>query len=787
MGILHGRTMAISGTLAVVAAIVSLCLKIEARIILAIAALLCAAVCLILFLCKKASGFRMFSVLIIIVIFICSLLRGHSFFDIECENAKSLCGENLWVRGIVTDVGYDEGFVSYYDVVLTEVNKEECNIKARLRCEFFKKLSRGDGFAVKCETITSTIGGEENSSLYRVADGVLLEAIATESDKLYINSIGNRTPLMRLADLNKTLSDVITESVDGEAGALASAMLLGNKQLLSDATVRDFRRSGMSHLLAVSGLHVSIIVGIVGFALMKMRINRHVRNILLAIFALAYLFVLGFPISAVRSVIMVCIVYFVYYIGDEADGVSSLGIAASIVMLVSPSSVLDMGFVLSFSATLGIVVFMPLLQDLYLNIQRWALSKFKKKNKINRIKSAIIRACLSVVYWFVGIFVSSFSAMLMTMLPIALCFEELAIYSTESNFLATFLVTPFLFCTLLLIPTTLIFGEGFIIGDGVGLFGDKLLDLARRLSFSDSATLSLKQSVLKLVVVGVFAFVVVLLLLNFKHKKWFLLLPLHYPLVLLALVLISGHIESDVASASVLSVKGDEQIVLCRGYSAAIIDFSDGSYSDLRRSASLASEGGATECSSLVLTHYHKKHLSSVKLFLQNEKVDTLALAKPKTFEDAQIMRELYEIAIAEAVDVCIYETGEMLTLIDGVSVTLTASERIMNGDSPVCYLLAESGEKSLFYIGESAWLADEEMLLQMQTFALRGDVILFGAHGEKCKTPPSPEIKEYEEVVVFDHELLPILLDSKSGMASGILHSDRVIVSPQMYRFVFD
>lgn len=787
MGILHGRTMAVSGLLAIFAAVISLYLSFEARKYFAIAALLCAAFCLVLFLCKKLKAFRLFSISISIVIFLGVLLRGYSFYDVECKRAQQLCGEDVWVRGIVTRCGYSAGYISYYDVILTEVDGESCDIQASLCCEFYESLTRGDGFAVKCDTVSAVLGSADSSMSYNISNGVLLEAVASDKTKLYINSVQNQTLKMRLEDINSKLSDILTSNIGGEAGALASAMLLGNKSLLPDSVERDFRRSGMSHLLAVSGLHVSIVVGIFGFALLHMRINKHIRNVILIIFATAYLFVLGFPISAIRSVIMVSIVYIVYYAGELADGISSLGVAVCAVLIVSPAAILDLGFILSFSATLGIVVFMPVFQSLCLDITRFALRPFKKKNPETRRKSFIVKKTLDLVYWLVGIFLSSFCAMLFTLLPITLSFGELSLLSIESNFLATFLVSPFLLFSLLclLFSSNLELCELF--ADFSRWFGNRTVELSRSLSERENAVISLSNDIIVAVVLAISAIVLVLLIINFKHKKWGLIIPLHYPLILLALFIISSSTEPLDTKLSVLSIKGDEELVINQGYSALICDYSDGSYSDLRRAVELAAENGATEIRALMMSHYHKKHQSSIQRLLQNETVENLLMPYPQTLEDSQILEELLFICNENGTEPYLYREGDELILLPDVALTPSIPQRLQRSTPPICWLDIRTPDGSVFYLGKSAWEADEGTLGVINELMSMADCVLFGAHGAVEKEYPALDVQTSQRLVFFDRDTLLHFLGQSGELSESILALDGVLVSPEKLVYVID
>ena len=77
----------------------------------------------------------------------------------------------------------------------------------------------------------------------------------------------------KLSSLNRTLGNKIRKLIDGQAGELVSAITLGDRSGLSYETSRDFRRAGAMHLLALSGLHMAIVMGICDFILKKLSVT----------------------------------------------------------------------------------------------------------------------------------------------------------------------------------------------------------------------------------------------------------------------------------------------------------------------------------------------------------------------------------------------------------------------------------------------------------------------------------------------------------------------------------
>ncbi len=142
-----------------------------------------------------------------------------------------------------------------------------------------------------------------------------------------------------------------------EPAALATAMLTGDKSGMSNEAVAAFKSAGLSHTTAVSGLHMSIIV--MGLYKLLNLISRRfiwLNGLVCIAVSFVYAGVSGFSMSAVRSCVMIAILLLGSMLGRRADSLNSLGVAALVITLGNPFAVLDWSFMLSFSATLGIVL-----------------------------------------------------------------------------------------------------------------------------------------------------------------------------------------------------------------------------------------------------------------------------------------------------------------------------------------------------------------------------------------------------------------------------------------------
>lgn len=168
-----------------------------------------------------------------------------------------------------------------------------------------------------------------------------------------------------------------------EVIALARGMLLGDKGGIDPALVQSFRSAGMSHLLAVSGLHVGVIMSLVWLVLspvealvrlvapLRMVVyyaTGIVKRLLVIVLTVGYVWFIGAPTSAVRAGLMLCLCLVGWMLQRPTSAWNCLLLAALVLLALDPWNVTQVGFQLSFLAVAGILLFQPWLQDYSL---RW--------------------------------------------------------------------------------------------------------------------------------------------------------------------------------------------------------------------------------------------------------------------------------------------------------------------------------------------------------------------------------------------------------------------------------
>ena len=188
------------------------------------------------------------------------------------------------------------------------------------------------------------------------------------NEYLYLNN--NRKSFKRWAytlreQVNKAL---IENGFKGEELAIINALLLGQRQDISEEVMQNFQKAGAVHILAVSGLHIGIIMLLLNFLLKPLEILKkgsEIKLVLVVLFLWFFAFVAGLSPSVVRAVTMFTAVAIALTSKNTINTYNSLIISIFILLLINPYYLFEVGFQLSYLAVFFIVWLQPMLYKLW--------------------------------------------------------------------------------------------------------------------------------------------------------------------------------------------------------------------------------------------------------------------------------------------------------------------------------------------------------------------------------------------------------------------------------------
>lgn len=154
--------------------------------------------------------------------------------------------------------------------------------------------------------------------------------------------------------VQNNMKENINEILGNEEAALCIGVLVGDREAISEEVEDDFQKSNLTHMLAVSGSHITYIIN--ALAIMLSKTSKRFGKVFTIVFLVFFMALTGFTSSVVRASIMGMLILVASLVHRKSDTFNNLGISSLIILLVNPYAIADVGFTLSFGGTIGIVL-----------------------------------------------------------------------------------------------------------------------------------------------------------------------------------------------------------------------------------------------------------------------------------------------------------------------------------------------------------------------------------------------------------------------------------------------
>lgn len=264
--------------------------------------------------------------------------------------ARALENTSAAVTAAVEQVrpGFGDDLV-FAQVLVESVDGEALRRPVRVSVGPLARVSPGERFRAQLHFAPL----DADRYLYsNYADGVYLQAEVQDGTLVFLAP--REGPAQLFYEWRTVLSRQIRRLLPGDLGGAAAAMTVGDQDHISDEVDSAFRDAGISHLLVVSGLHLSAASGI-GYWLLSRRLGRRASALAACVLTAAFMGLVGLSPSVVRAGVMVLLVLGARILGEQADALTSMGLAILLLCVHNPFCVLDIGLLLSFAATLGVL------------------------------------------------------------------------------------------------------------------------------------------------------------------------------------------------------------------------------------------------------------------------------------------------------------------------------------------------------------------------------------------------------------------------------------------------
>ena len=281
---------------------------------------------------------------------------------------------NVAVEGRVVEVRSSDGYVTaiLVDDLTVDGHKTEgkCLVSIDLDAGYADgdvpaqyvvgtPLAAGDRVRVWGKVTTFRLSFFQSYQIHRMLEGIYYRQETAE-----LTVLSHSSSLGAQKTAQNAILNVLVDRMGWDVGGLAYAMLLGDTGKLSDDLARGYRSAGIAHLLAVSGLHVGLLVGLILLLLKVCRCPVRWRWLPTLAVLVPYAWLCGWSPSVLRAGTLAVVALLTKAIGRRYDPPSMWSMAALILLLFNPLWLFDVSFLLSFAAYGGIICLLPLVKDL---------------------------------------------------------------------------------------------------------------------------------------------------------------------------------------------------------------------------------------------------------------------------------------------------------------------------------------------------------------------------------------------------------------------------------------
>lgn len=259
----------------------------------------------------------------------------------------------------------------YYEAETLTVDGEDAQLKLRLVFSGPLEAEPYDIVEGKFSIFALGTSSEDLLQSYK-SEGIFLGAYPEKDDYIIRNIDESQKPFAKkILDLREGIKSAVYRIMPDESGALAVALLIGDKSGISGEIYSDFRSLGISHIICVSGYHLSLWSTLILLILKKTRLDYRVSNLFALAGVVLFMLIAGFTYSVVRAGVMMI----VFLVGNifmrQRDSLNSLGIALSVLTVCRPFSAGSVSLQLSALATMGIILYSLLIEpDIRKNIDK---------------------------------------------------------------------------------------------------------------------------------------------------------------------------------------------------------------------------------------------------------------------------------------------------------------------------------------------------------------------------------------------------------------------------------
>ena len=684
-----------------------------------------AAALLLLFL-SRLLKFKVRFIATVLLFGVLGMMLSTLYFSFYFTTERFPKGE-VQIEGVIESIKkYDDGSaISTLRVTKADGEQKEANFSAYFEKEDAIYLFEGAIVSFTGEITDFTDATDFSDKTYHYSNSVLGEIINYKS--LRVTGTEEESLSDRIHDLNENISRGIIMAMGEDAGSLFSALFMGNRSYLSPRINLNFKRIGISHILALSGLHLTILALGISALLSAIGVSKKPRTLIILFLTLGYMTLTGFSPSVVRAGIMLIISSLLYLLSSMRDSLTNLSLAVFIICIFNPTAIFDLSLWLSAFATLGIIAF----------------SEHKRKRKA--VKSGIFRRFLS---WVLISLLSSTFAIGATVLISSGFAGTVSVLSAFSTLIFSFIIEIFIYLGLLILPLGLLLPIGEFIMSPLSWLIDSFSDL---LSSSKAVLLSTEGIYTQIAIYSFTVLFFLYLILNIRKKKAALASLFGMFFLIYAFAAIDTYTAIYKDEAVYASPEEKHDIILAKeGGDSAVIDVSRYAYYNTADTLEFLNNETVYSLDAYIISHYSFSLTDYLDSLISKVKIDTVLLPEAKCEYEISIYKKLSKQLGEHKVNIATYEIGDEIKV---GNITVVQTHREIYGENTMKNAFSiKLDDRKIAYLGSGMLYYKTRDLAEKMIY--NSDTVIFGAHG-KTYSP------SYEFYTVYP-ELENIIISGK-------------------------
>lgn len=567
-----------------------------------------------------------------------------------------------------------------------------------------------------------------------------------KSNNIKILSKNNINFILKYANrIHIFLNNKISENMPKDCKDIFLGLVLGDTNNIEDDIIENFRTSSISHVLAISGMHISYIIMGVNLLFKKLfgyRLSKYITIFILII----YMLIVGFSPSIVRAGIMGVLTILASITYRKSDTLTNIGLSALILLIYNPFIIYDLGFQFSYAGTMGILLFNKNIFNALKSIK----NQYKKSIFDNKLGESI-----SVII----------AAQILILIISILHYNILGLYFIITNLLTSIIIGPIIiigivYVFILIINTRL----ANLVGIILNFFIKVLISIS---NFSSLPFAKIYVTTPNFICVITYLILILLIqflyyiyhskkqnetvlrfrntiaLIKYKLKSKEKILKIIFALFLIIFILYS-IIPQNLKMNFVDVGQGDCTFIVTPKKHTILIDGGGSEFSsfDVGKSVLLPYilDRGYTKLDYVFISHFDSDHIGGILTILKELKVKNVIISRQG--ERSENYDEFIKIIKEKRIKLIIVEVGDTINIEKNVHIKILwpesklVSDNILNNNSIVMKL--NYYKFSCLFTGDIEETAENKIVEKYIHNELKANIIKIAHHGSKTSTTDS-------------------------------------------------